>query len=127
MSNCNFAFNGRVSVQMALSWDPWRERTLTTGPVQKGGVVEKEYYSQGGFSPNLNSRIRFAQGSFGDKRVAEERETEEVARRNGVGPLNPDHWKVIDFVRKYYQAPGNGPKAYKKYKPPGFRPHPSST
>ena len=26
----------------------------------------------------------------------------ELARRNDLGPLTEDHWRIIDFVRKYY-------------------------
>ena len=33
----------------------------------------------------------------------------ELAERNDLGPLTADHWKVIDFVRDYYQEYGEGP------------------
>jgi tRNA 2-thiouridine synthesizing protein E len=33
----------------------------------------------------------------------------ELAERNDLGPLTADHWKVIDFVRDYYQEHGEGP------------------
>jgi tRNA 2-thiouridine synthesizing protein E len=33
----------------------------------------------------------------------------ELARRNDLGPLTDDHWKIIDFVREYYQEYGIGP------------------
>lgn len=43
------------------------------------------------------------------------------AKNNGVGPLTTDHWKVIDFVRQYYQETGIGPRAYEIYPATGFR------
>ncbi len=34
---------------------------------------------------------------------------EELARRNDIGPVTEDHWKVIEYVRDYYQErKGNG-------------------
>ncbi len=55
-------------------------------------------------------------GAFWDRTIAEE-----LARVNGIAPLTEDHWKVIDFVRKYYLEYGVGPTAYKIYKATGFR------
>ncbi len=57
-----------------------------------------------------------SEGACWDRAVAEE-----IARVNGIGPLTPDHWKVIDFVRQYYEEHGNGPTAHKIYKATGFR------
>ena len=34
---------------------------------------------------------------------------EDMARRNDIGPLNEDHWKVIEFVKNYYQDTGDSP------------------
>lgn len=32
----------------------------------------------------------------------------ELAQRNDLGPLTAQHWKVIDYVREYYLAHGEG-------------------
>jgi len=37
----------------------------------------------------------------------------ELARRNDLGPLTEDHWRIIDFVRKYYREHGEGPPIVK--------------
>ncbi len=37
----------------------------------------------------------------------------ELAERNNLGPLTEDHWKIIDFVRGYYLAHGEGPPIVK--------------
>lgn len=57
------------------------------------------------------------EGAYWDPSVAEE-----LARVSGIGPLTADHWRVIDFVRQYYEAHGIGPTAHKIYKATGFRP-----
>jgi TusE/DsrC/DsvC family sulfur relay protein len=33
----------------------------------------------------------------------------DLAARNDIGPLNDDHWKVIEYVRAYYKKNGYGP------------------
>jgi tRNA 2-thiouridine synthesizing protein E len=33
----------------------------------------------------------------------------ELAKRNDIGPLTEDHWKVIDFIREYYHKHGQAP------------------
>jgi tRNA 2-thiouridine synthesizing protein E len=33
----------------------------------------------------------------------------ELAAHEGIAELTPDHWKVIDFVRKEYETKGSGP------------------
>ncbi len=58
----------------------------------------------------------FPEGAYWDRTIAEE-----VARIKGIWPLTEDHWKVIDFVRKYYLEHGVGPSPYKVYKATGFR------
>ncbi len=45
----------------------------------------------------------------------------ELAGVHGIGPLNSDHWKVIDFVRKYFDEHGIGPSAYCMHKGTGLR------
>lgn len=37
----------------------------------------------------------------------------ELAQRNDLGPLTAKHWKIIDFVRTYYQTHGEGPPIVK--------------
>ncbi len=34
---------------------------------------------------------------------------ERLAKEIQIGPLTEDHWKVIDFVKQYYEEHGNGP------------------
>ena len=42
------------------------------------------------------------------------RETaEELARANDIGPLTEAHWKVIEFVKSYYEENGMGPPVVK--------------
>ena len=37
----------------------------------------------------------------------------ELAERNDLGPLTAEHWKIIDYVRNYYQTHGEGPPIVK--------------
>jgi dissimilatory sulfite reductase related protein len=42
------------------------------------------------------------------------RETaDELAAQNDIGPLTADHWRIIDYVREYYLAHGEGPPIVK--------------
>lgn len=45
---------------------------------------------------------------------------EQLAVKNELGPLTEDHWKVIDYVRDYYQKWGEGPPIVKIGKQTGF-------
>jgi len=45
---------------------------------------------------------------------------EELAQRNDLGPLIEDHWKIIEYVREYYQEFGAGPSIVKIAKETGF-------
>ncbi len=45
---------------------------------------------------------------------------EELAARNDIGPLTEDHWKVIEYVKKYYETYGQGPPIVKLCKETGF-------
>jgi tRNA 2-thiouridine synthesizing protein E len=38
---------------------------------------------------------------------------DELAKRNDLGPLTEDHWKIIDYVRKFYMKYGEGPPIVK--------------
>ena len=38
---------------------------------------------------------------------------EELAEKNDIGPLTDEHWKVIEFVKGYYEAYGTGPPVVK--------------
>ncbi|UCG50753.1 MAG: TusE/DsrC/DsvC family sulfur relay protein [Candidatus Latescibacterota bacterium] len=37
----------------------------------------------------------------------------ELAERNDLGPLTDEHWKIIEFVRAYYQKHREGPPVVK--------------
>jgi TusE/DsrC/DsvC family sulfur relay protein len=45
---------------------------------------------------------------------------EELARKNDIGPLNEDHWKIIEFVKAFYQEFHEGPPIVKISKATGF-------
>ena len=45
---------------------------------------------------------------------------DELARRNDLGPMTEDHWKIIDFVREYYLEHGDGPPIVKVAKATGL-------
>ena len=34
---------------------------------------------------------------------------EDLARRNEIGPLTEDHWRIIEFVQRYHERRGEGP------------------
>ncbi len=38
---------------------------------------------------------------------------EELAGKNDIGPLTEDHWKIIEYVREYYETNGIGPPIVK--------------
>lgn len=38
---------------------------------------------------------------------------DELAKRNDLGPLTNDHWRVIEYVRDYYVRNGEGPPIVK--------------
>ena len=44
----------------------------------------------------------------------------ELAKRNDLGPLTEEHWKVIEFVRDYYLKHGSGPPVVKVGKATGL-------
>ncbi|MBI4700608.1 MAG: TusE/DsrC/DsvC family sulfur relay protein [Deltaproteobacteria bacterium] len=45
---------------------------------------------------------------------------EELARRNDIGPLTNEHWRIIEFVRQYYAEHGEGPAIVKIGKATGL-------
>lgn len=45
---------------------------------------------------------------------------EDMARRNDIGPLTDDHWKVIEFVKDYYLETGESPPIVRIGKTLGF-------
>ncbi len=45
---------------------------------------------------------------------------EELARKNDLGPLTDDHWKVIEYVKDYYAKMGEGPPIVRICKATGF-------
>ncbi len=38
---------------------------------------------------------------------------EELAEKHGVGPLSEEHWRVIEYVKSYYDTCGTGPPVVK--------------
>ena len=45
---------------------------------------------------------------------------EELAEKNNIGPLTDEHWRVIEFVKDYYEAYGTGPPVVKIGKTTGM-------
>ncbi len=45
---------------------------------------------------------------------------EELAKKNDIGPLTDEHWKVIEFVKDYYENYGTGPPVVKIGKTTGM-------
>ena len=45
---------------------------------------------------------------------------EELARQNNLGPLSEDHWRIIEYVKSYYQENGTGPPIVSIGKATGF-------
>lgn len=50
--------------------------------------------------------------------------SQEVARRlaeaNDLGPITPDHWRIIEYVRQYYLERREGPAIVKIARATGF-------
>ena len=38
---------------------------------------------------------------------------ESLAEKNDIGPLTDEHWRVIEYVKAYYEAHGTGPPVVK--------------
>jgi len=45
---------------------------------------------------------------------------QELADKNDIGPLTEEHWRVIEFVKEYYQTYGTGPPVVKIGKTTGL-------
>ena len=45
---------------------------------------------------------------------------EELARKNNLGPLSEDHWKIIEYVKVYSEQYHEGPPIVKISKSTGF-------
>jgi tRNA 2-thiouridine synthesizing protein E len=43
-----------------------------------------------------------------------------LAEKNELGPLTDDHWRVIEFVKSYYEAHGTGPPVVRICKATGL-------
>ena len=51
-------------------------------------------------------------GLLKDPNAWDEHVAEEIARRNGIDALGPDHWKVIRSLREYHAKYGVAPSMY---------------
>jgi len=49
------------------------------------------------------------EGFFADPRQWREDMAEQIARDNGIGPLTPQHWQVVKFMRHEYEKNATGP------------------
>ncbi len=45
---------------------------------------------------------------------------EELAEKNEIGPLTEEHWKIIEFVKSFYEEHGTGPAVVKIAKTTGM-------
>ncbi|UCC44083.1 MAG: TusE/DsrC/DsvC family sulfur relay protein [Candidatus Zixiibacteriota bacterium] len=45
---------------------------------------------------------------------------EELARKNNIGPLTEDHWKIIEYVKEHFMETGIGPPIVKISRQTGF-------
>ncbi len=59
-------------------------------------------------------------GFLEDMATWTKRTAEVLGKRNDIGPLSDDHWKVIEFVRGYYLDSGKGPPVVKISKATGL-------
>jgi TusE/DsrC/DsvC family sulfur relay protein len=44
----------------------------------------------------------------------------QLAEKNEIGPLIEDHWKIIEYVQKYYKESGKGPSILQIGRQTGF-------
>lgn len=45
---------------------------------------------------------------------------EDLAEKNDIGPLTEEHWRVIEYVKNYYETYGTGPPVVKIGKTTGM-------
>lgn len=45
---------------------------------------------------------------------------EALAKKNDIGPLTEEHWRIIEFVKEYYATYGTGPAVVKIGKSTGL-------
>ena len=69
---------------------------------------------------NRNDAIETAEGFLKEMTTWSREIAEELAQRNDLGPLIEDHWRIIEYVRGYYQEFGVGPSIVKIAKATGF-------
>ncbi len=49
------------------------------------------------------------EGFFADPQQWREEMAPQIAQESGVGPLTPQHWQVVKFMRHEYAEKGTGP------------------
>ena len=65
--------------------------------------------------PNLDN-----DGFLEDMATWTAKTAEKLGKRNDIGPLTDEHWKVIEFVRGYFLDSGQGPPVVKISKATGL-------
>jgi len=66
-------------------------------------------------SPDLNEDGFLSNPTVWNRDVAEK-----LARLNEVWPLTDEHWKIIEYVRWYFEQHGQGPVVYRICRATGF-------
>ncbi|MFH1372529.1 MAG: TusE/DsrC/DsvC family sulfur relay protein [bacterium] len=70
-------------------------------------------------NPNLDG-VENADGFLKEMSSWSREIAEELARKNNIGPLIEDHWKIIEYVKEHYTQTGKGPSILGIAKRTGF-------
>jgi len=71
-------------------------------------------------SPSQSESVEDADGFLREMSLWSREVAEELARKNDIGPLTEDHWRVIEFVKDYYAETGEGPPIVRICRATGF-------